>query len=114
MQHSNPIQISPAAEKHIQKQIAKEGGGKNLRVSVEKGGCSGLSYVLGLVEKQEAGDLVFPLESGFSVFVEPTSYTYLKGMQIDFVKKGFNGQLVFVNPNVKKTCGCGESFSVEE
>ena len=103
---NNPIEITLSALAHLKKQRDN----KHLRLAVEQGGCSGLSYVIAMVDKPEESDLTFSLEPGFSLFIAKDSLVYLKDMQIDFVKKGFNGQLQFVNPNAKHTCGCGESF----
>ena len=81
-----------------------------LRVGVKGGGCSGLSYVLGFDSEQQKGDVVFQLH-GIAVYVDPKSLFYLSGTQLDF-QDGLNGKgFVFNNPQAKRTCGCGSSFS---
>lgn len=81
-----------------------------LRVQVVGGGCSGMSYKLGFEDKAEANDKVFE-ENGVKILVDPKSFLYLKGITIDF-EGGLNGTgFQFVNPNAKKSCGCGTSFS---
>ena len=81
-----------------------------LRVGVKGGGCSGLSYVLGFDSEQRQGDVVFQL-LGISVYVDPKSLFYLSGTELDF-QDGLNGKgFVFNNPQAKRTCGCGNSFS---
>jgi iron-sulfur cluster assembly protein len=83
-----------------------------LRVMVEGGGCSGMSYKLGFEAKvPETGDKVFE-QDGVKVVVDSKSYLYLTGTQLDF-SDGLNGTgFTFTNPNAKRTCGCGTSFSV--
>lgn len=106
LQETSPIDITPSAVAHLKKQAQ----GKHVRLSVEKGGCSGLSYLIEMVDEAKLTDLSFSLEQNLSLFVAEDALVHLKGMRVDFVKKGFNGQLKFFNPNAKHTCGCGESF----
>lgn len=82
-----------------------------LRVMVVGGGCSGMSYKLGF-ESQEAtpNDKVYE-KDGIKIVIDPKSYLYLSGTELDFTD-GLSGQgFVFKNPNAKRTCGCGTSFS---
>lgn len=80
-----------------------------LRVGVQGGGCSGLSYKLGFSQKNDK-DKIFEFDD-LVVVVDPKSYLYLNGVTIDFqdglMGKGFS----FHNPNASRTCGCGSSFS---
>lgn len=82
-----------------------------VRVGVQGGGCSGLSYVLDFDKEMKADDKVFE-DKGVKIVVDKKSFLYLIGTELDFTDglngKGFN----FVNPNASRTCGCGESFSV--
>ena len=83
---------------------------KGLRVKVIGGGCSGLQYKMDLDEARE-GDKIFE-RNGAKVVVDRKSFLYLNGTELDYsdglMAAGFNLQ----NPNVKRTCGCGQSFSV--
>ena len=83
---------------------------RGLRLKVVGGGCSGLSYKMD-VDSPREGDRVFEL-NGAKVIVDRKSFLYLNGTELDYrdslMDAGFNIQ----NPNVKKTCGCGASFSV--
>ena len=82
-----------------------------LRVRVVGGGCSGMSYKLGF-EKNDpsAEDKVFE-QDGVQVIVDKKSLLYITGTELDF-SDGLNGKgFEFNNPNAKKTCGCGSSFS---
>ncbi len=85
--------------------------GAMLRVMVVGGGCSGMSYKLGFdSQPAAANDKVFEHE-GVKIIVDAKSYLYLNGTQLDF-SDGLNGTgFVFNNPNAKRTCGCGTSFS---
>jgi len=82
-----------------------------LRVMVVGGGCSGMSYKLGFDSQPTAAtDKIFEKE-GVQVVVDPKSFLYLSGTVLDFTD-GLNGTgFVFTNPNAKRTCGCGSSFS---
>jgi iron-sulfur cluster assembly protein len=83
---------------------------KGLRVKVVGGGCSGLQYKMDIDEPRD-GDKVFERE-GAKLVVDRKSFLYLNGTELDYadglMASGFNLQ----NPNVKRTCGCGQSFSV--
>lgn len=99
-----------AVRKIKEVQVAENKPGALLRVSVAGGGCSGLSYKLDFVEAQGEKDKVFE-QGGVRVAVDPKSYLYLQGMELDY-SGGLNGKgFVFNNPNAKKSCGCGSSFS---
>ncbi len=84
----------------------------NLRVQVSGGGCSGMSYKLGFdAEAPGTSDKVFERD-GVKVYIDAKSYLFLSGTTLDF-SDGLNGTgFVFNNPNAKRTCGCGSSFSV--
>ena len=83
----------------------------NLRVGVKGGGCSGLTYVLDLVDEPDEGDKVIE-DHGIRLFVDRKSYIFLAGTTLEY-SGGLNGKgFVFNNPNAKTTCGCGTSFSV--
>ena len=84
--------------------------GHGLRIGVVGGGCSGFQYSLDLDKEAKEGDFTFQV-SGISVFVDPMSVHYLKGVQIDYVETAYAAGFSFSNPNAKTTCGCGSSFS---
>ncbi len=83
----------------------------HLRVMVVGGGCSGMSYKLGFENTEPAtNDKVFE-KDGVKVIVDSKSFLFLTGTELDFTD-GLNGTgFVFKNPNAKRTCGCGSSFS---
>ena len=106
------MQVTPNALQEVKRLLEKQGNPANfgLRVGVQGGGCSGLSYKLGFGELRQ-GDHVQELD-GVKVKVDPKSELYLEGTILDFVD-GLEGRgFKFLNPQAKKTCGCGESFSV--
>lgn len=82
-----------------------------VRVGVEGGGCSGLTYQLKFDTELKENDKVFE-DKGLKLVVDKKSFLYLVGTELDFTD-GLNGKgFQFHNPNATRTCGCGESFSV--
>jgi iron-sulfur cluster assembly protein len=88
--------------------IAPEQGG--LRLGVQGGGCSGLSYNIRFDTQPRERDRIFQFED-VRVFVDPKSFIYLHGMVLDYQETLMQQGFVFVNPNSQKSCGCGTSFS---
>jgi len=106
------IEISDRAIEEIRSMMKKEGvNAEGLRVGVKGGGCSGLSYNLQFEAKTRTGDKVFE-KGGIKLFCDLKSYIYLNGTVLHFNDELMGRGFVFMNPNAKKTCGCGESFSV--
>ena len=98
----------PAAEKIRTLLEDKQEAG--IRAGVQGGGCSGFTYSLKFDNPTPSDRII---EShGVSIYVDPKSYLYLMGTQIDFVNELNQSGFKFSNPNAKRTCGCGESFSV--
>ena len=91
---------------------------KALRVGVRSGGCSGMSYTMDFIGKDEINsddkvyDYSLSSEQTFKVVCDPKSLLYIYGMQLDFSKDLIGGGFNFVNPNASQTCGCGSSFAV--
>lgn len=82
-----------------------------IRVGVEGGGCSGLSYKLEFDNAMREGDQQFE-DKGIKIVVDRKSFLYLVGTELEYTG-GLNGKgFVFNNPNASRTCGCGESFGV--
>ena len=82
-----------------------------LRVFVTGGGCSGFQYGFTFDENINDGDTAIE-KDGVTFLVDPMSYQYLIGAELDF-KEGLAGaQFVISNPNASTTCGCGSSFSI--
>ncbi|MEQ9307945.1 MAG: iron-sulfur cluster assembly accessory protein [Balneolaceae bacterium] len=107
-----PIRLTERAAKQVEKIKASEKQHENLylRVAVEGGGCSGLSYKLGLDHRTE-NDIVFD-SFGVEVIVNSDHLLYLEGIEIDY-PDGLDARgFTFDNPNSVEDCGCGTSFSI--
>ena len=105
------ITITDNAAKHVSAHLLSRGKGIGLRLGVKTTGCSGLAYVIEFADKIETDDKIFE-DKGIKLIINPKSYTYLKGTELDFGREGLNEGFKFNNPNVKDKCGCGESFNV--
>ncbi|MFV1884128.1 MAG: HesB/IscA family protein [Balneola sp.] len=107
-----PVRLTERAARQVQKIKADESleEGLYLRVAVEGGGCSGLSYKLGLDHRTEK-DVVFE-NYGVEVIVDSDHLLYLEGIEIDY-PDGLDARgFTFDNPNSVEDCGCGTSFSI--
>jgi len=103
------ITLSDSAAKKMKDLLStkKESG---VRAAVQGGGCSGFTYKL-LFDNLNKGDKVI-FDKDVEIYVDPKSFLYLMGTEIDFVDDLNQSGFKFVNPNAKRTCGCGESFSI--
>jgi iron-sulfur cluster assembly accessory protein len=97
-----------AAEECKSLLVLPENAGKNFRVYVEQGGCSGMQYGMVFDEKRD-GDLSAE-QRGVEVVVDPVSAQYLRGTVVDFSDALVGGGFKISNPNAKQSCGCGKSF----
>jgi iron-sulfur cluster assembly protein len=105
------ISLTENAAKHVQNFLVKRGKGVGLRIGVRTSGCSGMAYKLEFADSTEGDDLQF-VSNGVTVLVDPQSLPYIDGMELDYTREGLNEGFKFNNPNVKDSCGCGESFTV--
>jgi len=106
------VSLTPAAVEYVKRSRAKEGKeGQSLRVGVKAGGCSGYSYFLGFTSERRATDTVLKYD-GLTVFIDPRSLQVLAGTEIDYERGLLGAGIQFKNPRVKKSCGCGESFTI--
>ncbi len=105
------IGVTPKAVIKIKEAFAKEGvSGGGLRLGVQGGGCSGLSYLFRYDAKPRPTDHVYEFD-GVKVFVDPKSMLYLDGMTLDYKESLMYSGFAFENPNAEKSCGCGTSFT---
>ena len=103
------IQITENAAAEVKSMRAKpENAGKNLRVYVEQGGCSGMQYGMAFDEPRDGDNLVEM--HGVTVLVDVFSANYLRGTVVDFSDAMTGGGFKITNPNAKQSCGCGKSF----
>ena len=107
------IQVTDEAKNKLLALMKEEGQDAEafVRVGVNSGGCSGLSYDLGFDINKNVDDKSFE-DNGIKIVVNKKSYLYLIGTILEY-SGGLNGKgFVFNNPNASRTCGCGESFSL--
>ena len=107
-----PLLFTDAAARKVSELIAGEGNPKlMLRVFVQGGGCSGLQYGFEFDEQVQDGDTCVE-NQGVKLLIDPMSFQYLGGAEIDFRDNLDGAQFVIRNPSAQTTCGCGSSFSV--
>lgn len=108
----SPLVFTDAAAAKVRELVAEE---KNpalmLRVFISGGGCSGFQYGFTFDENLQEGDTKVE-KNGVSLLIDPMSYQYLMGAEIDYQESVSGAQFVIKNPQAKTTCGCGSSFSV--
>jgi iron-sulfur cluster assembly protein len=105
------VTMTERAANRVQAFLKNRGKGVGLRLAVKTSGCSGMAYSLEFADEQNDEDLIFA-SHGVNLLVDQRSLPYLDGTELDFAKEGLNEGFKFNNPNVKDTCGCGESFTV--
>jgi len=106
------IEISDSAAEQIKVLLASRGKpSEGIRVGVRKGGCSGLAYTIEYADSVNKFEDVVE-DKGVKVIIDPKAALYLIGTRMDFVEEKMKSGFVFVNPNEKGRCGCGESFHV--
>ena len=111
MQKMSVMNVSPAAAARVRGLLATAGEGKGLRVSVEKGGCAGMSYKMEIAEPRK-GDEIIDVDGG-RVIVDAAAVLYLLGTTMDVKTTQFSSTFVFENPNQTSACGCGESVELK-
>jgi len=105
------VTLTSSAVNEVKGVIKRKGlGDVALRLGVEGGGCSGLSYQMNFDTEITAHDRVTEMD-GLRVVVDEKSATYLAGTTLDYSYELTGGGFKFINPNAKRSCGCGESFS---
>lgn len=106
------VSLTERAARQVRKIISEEDLEDNLylRVAVEGGGCSGLSYKLGLDHRTEEDEIIE--SQGIEILVDPRHMMYLEGISIDY-PDGLDARgFTFDNPNASESCGCGSSFAI--
>ncbi|MGH7940607.1 MAG: HesB/IscA family protein, partial [Limisphaerales bacterium] len=103
------VSLTENAAGEVKSLLAKsENAGKNLRLYIEQGGCSGMQYGMVFDEKRD-GDLISEAE-GLTVLMDPVSVNYLRGAVVDYSDSLTAGGFKISNPNARQSCGCGKSF----
>lgn len=111
MQKMSVMNVSPAAAERVRGLLARAPEGSGLRVSVEKGGCAGMSYKMEIAEPKK-GDEIIDVAGG-RVIVDAAAVLYLLGTTMDVKTTQFSSTFVFENPNQTSACGCGESVELK-
>ncbi len=112
-QASQSITLTENAMKQVRRlmqDLNKQG--QYLRVGVQGGGCSGLSYKVDFEEQPAKMDKTLNIADDIKVLVDPKSFLYLAGLEMDYETSITTSTFVFKNPNAKSSCGCGTSFSI--
>jgi iron-sulfur cluster insertion protein len=111
-ENSSPVLFSDSAVSKVRELIEEEGNeALKLRIYITGGGCSGFQYGFTFDENVNEGDTVVEKE-GVKLLIDPMSYQYLVGAEIDYKDDLEGSHFVIRNPNATTTCGCGSSFSV--
>ena len=107
----SPVNFTDAAANKVRDLIVEEGDDSlKLRVFITGGGCSGFQYGFTFEDEVSEGDTEV-VNGGVTLLIDPTSYQYLVGAEIDYSDDVEGSQFVIRNPNATTTCGCGSSFS---
>lgn len=108
----SPLVFTDNAANKVRQLIEEEGNDQlKLRVFITGGGCSGFQYGFTFDENEQEGDTVV-VNGGVTMLVDPMSYQYLVGAEVDYKEDLSGAQFIINNPNATTTCGCGSSFSI--
>jgi len=105
------IDVSDSASKRLCKLIESKPDVIGVRLGVKTRGCNGLSYTMDYAKEKKATDEPVVTKDGVHIFIEPQALMNVVGTQMDWVEDDLKAEFVFLNPNAKSTCGCGESFN---
>ena len=106
------VELTENAASRVSSMLQQRGNGIGLRIGTRESGCSGFEYVVDYADEITDKDEVFECH-GIKVIVDRGSLPYLNGTTVDYVRvNAMNEGFEFNNPNVRNTCGCGESFGV--
>lgn len=106
------INFTAAAARKVMELILEEQNpGLKLRVYISGGGCSGFQYGFSFDERAAEDDIQVSRD-GVTLVVDPLSFQYLVGAEVDYTENLQGAQFVIRNPNASSTCGCGASFSI--
>jgi iron-sulfur cluster insertion protein len=107
-----PLVVTESAARKVKELVEQENNPDlKLRIYIQGGGCSGFQYGFTFDEKVNEDDARIE-KYGITVLIDPMSFQYLMGAEIDYQEGLAGAQFVLKNPNARTTCGCGSSFSV--
>ncbi|XP_029573956.1 iron-sulfur cluster assembly 1 homolog, mitochondrial [Salmo salar] len=105
------LTLTPPAVNRIRTLLENKPEYIGLKVGVRTRGCNGMTYTLDFTKQKDQADEEV-LQDGVRVFIEKKAQLTLLGTEMDFVESKLSSEFVFNNPNIKGTCGCGESFNI--
>jgi len=105
------ITLTENAANKVKELLESKSPSTFLRVGVRGGGCSGFTYNLEFDTSLGENDRVIE-DKGITMHIDPKSFLYLMGTEIDYLETLSAAGFKFVNPSAKRVCGCGESFSI--
>ncbi|CAI9603222.1 unnamed protein product [Staurois parvus] len=105
------LTLTPSAVSKVKLLLAEKPDHIGLKVGVRTRGCNGLSYYLEYAKCKGASDEEV-VQDGVRVFIEKKAQLTLLGTEMDYVEDKLSSEFIFNNPNIKGTCGCGESFNI--
>ncbi|KAL3985029.1 hypothetical protein ACH3XW_36950 [Acanthocheilonema viteae] len=103
--------LTPEAVKRVKYLLSKQPETTALKISVRQRGCNGLTYTLDYAQRKAKFDEEV-VQDGVRLWIDPKAQLTLLGSEMDYVEDRLSSEFVFRNPNIKSTCGCGESFSI--
>lgn len=105
------LTLSSAAVKKISELLVAKPDMQGLKIGVKQRGCNGLTYTLEYAKEKSKLDAEV-VQNGARIFVDAKAQLSLLGTEMDYVESKLSSEFVFNNPNIKGTCGCGESFNI--
>ncbi|MBI2548229.1 iron-sulfur cluster assembly accessory protein [Candidatus Woesearchaeota archaeon] len=107
----NPVYLSSNAITKVKELMEKEGKADNfLRIEVVQGGCAGMSYSFGIDDQQQAEDMLIERD-GLKILIDKKTISLIRGSRIDYLETLQGSGFKIDNPNITKSCGCGNSFA---
>lgn len=103
--------LTDEAVNRIKEIMSEEPGSEALKIGVKQRGCNGLTYTLEYASKKGKFDEEV-VQDGIKIWIDAKAQLTLLGSEMDYISNRLTSEFVFRNPNVKNTCGCGESFTV--
>ncbi|KJH51531.1 iron-sulfur cluster assembly accessory protein [Dictyocaulus viviparus] len=103
--------LTPEAVQRVRQLLEKDKEAKALKIGVQQRGCNGLTYTLDYAKVKSKFDEEVE-QDGVRIWIEPKAQLGLLGTEMDYVTDKLSSGFVFRNPNIKGTCGCGESFNL--
>ena len=105
------INLTPKAIERVKELLAEKPGAEALKISVKQRGCNGLTYTLDYANAKGKFDEEI-VQDGVKVWIDSKAQLSLLGSEMDFEESRLASEFIFRNPNIKSTCGCGESFNI--